>query len=289
MSRRRTRLAIVATMLLGGLVAGPGVATAAAACDNTKATPGTLPREDKIGARSYLIKVPTGLTKTKQVPLLLGLHGAASLATAVQAAMGHRGDTGWDALASTKDFIVAYPAAGRVNPTSWNANKGSADVTFLKAVVKQISTSFCINPKRVYIEGHSSGGIMAERMACDAAGTFAAAAAYAANSPSLSTGTACEPSRKISVGIFQSTLDPLSSLAIGVLNRNEWRTRNECPANPTTEPGVLVAASSWACASGSEVVWRLYAIEGHEWPRGATDNADIRNRMWSFFTRNPRP
>ena len=101
--------------------------------------------------------------------------------------------------------------------------------------------------------------------------------------------TECTPSRPIAVGIFQSLLDPISSYPVGVANRDEWVSRNGCPADGSSEPGVLFEAIRYApCRSGVEVVWRVYGAQSHNWPTGA-DQTDIADRMWTLFQRNPRP
>ncbi|MGH2731854.1 MAG: alpha/beta hydrolase family esterase, partial [Actinomycetota bacterium] len=248
-------------------------------------TAGTVTRT--LGERSYLLHVPVGLTGSS-VPLLLSMHGAAPEGTGLEAAAGHEADTGWDADAAAHGFIVSYPASSATRPAAWNTTQGGPDVSFLRDVVADISATWCVDPKRVHAGGHSSGAIMAERLACDAADVFASVGAYAGASPVLFGGP-CTPSRPISVGIFQSLLDPLSSLPVGILNRNEWLARNGCPPIPTTEPGVLLEASRYGpCEDGVEVVWRVYLLQAHNWPTGA-DNADIRNRIRALFERNPLP
>ncbi len=99
-----------------------------------------------------------------------------------------------------------------------------------------ISATWCVNPKRVHATGHSSGAIMAERLACD-----------------------------------------------------EWLARNSCPLIPATELGVPLEASTYRpCRADVEILWRVYLLQGHNWPTGA-DNADIRTRMRALFERNPLP
>ena len=50
------------------------------------------------------------------------------------------------------------------------------DVAFARALVAQVSTTACIDPKRVYATGFSMGGGMAHYLACHAADVFAAVA-----------------------------------------------------------------------------------------------------------------
>lgn len=247
--------------------------------------------ERQLGDHTYRLFVPTGLTSA--APLLLHLHGGNE---PVDNAIS---TTGWTGFAQAHGFIVAFPI-GTSTPINWNFNQGSSDVAFLKNVVTDISATWCVNPARVHAAGFSNGAMMAERLACDAPDVFASVAALAGASPDLASvpsldglpsipGTPCTPSRPVAVGIFQGALDPVSSYAIGVQNRDAWLTRNQCSTTGVREPQVLVEAIRYAdCAGGVEVIWRVYP-ESHNWPVIPTDNDDIKNRMWALFQRNPRP
>lgn len=246
-------------------------------------TGGTITRP--IGTRTYNLNVPAGLTGSA-VPLLLSLHGNGEGVTIEES------NSGWTPYAASRHFIVAYPA-GTGTGLNWDYAQGSADVTFLRAVVADIAATWCVNPSRVHAAGYSNGAVMAERLACDASDVFASVAALAGSSPTYPTPTApsgspCTLTRPIAVGIFQGLFDPISSYVIGTMNRDEWIARNGCPATGTREPGVLLEAITYApCTSGVEVDWRVY-LQSHNWPIG-TDQADIHDRMWGLFTRNPRP
>jgi polyhydroxybutyrate depolymerase len=231
----------------------------------------------QVANRTYYVNVPAGLSGPS-VPLLLGLHGAG------QPPRLHEHNTGWSGVAAAKRFIIAYPEANRL---VWDAARDSGDVTYLRAVVGDISRTWCVNPRQIYAEGHSSGAVMAARLACDAPTVFASVAGYGGGDPEL-TGTSCDPQRPIAVGLFQGNTDPISTLPSAIQHRNHWLHRNACPSTPTTEPGVVVEASSYGpCRAGVEVVWRVYQ-GGHFWPSGA-DHTDITQRMWNFFQRNPLP
>ncbi len=284
----RRRAAVLLGFVLSGLFVTLGLATPAlAACSNSTGGSSEVTYTTGGESRKYLLFVPSGLTATGRVPLLLSLHGADATTTPLQAAKNHRTETGWNAIAQSKKFIVAYPVAASLN---WRIARNSADVAFLNSLVDRIATTKCISLTRVHIEGYSRGGLMSQRMACDSAGKIASVASYAAGSPSLTSGTPCSPSRGIGIGLFQSTLDPVSTLPLAILNRDEWRNRNDCPANGSSESGIFVEATTWKpCKGGVEVFWRLYGISGHAWPASEPDHTDITTRMWSLFTRNPLP
>jgi polyhydroxybutyrate depolymerase len=116
-------------------------------------TPGTIMRE--IAGRPYYVNVPDSLSGPS-VPLLIARHGAA------QPPRLHETCTGWSDIAKTKHFIVAYPSSRQ---STWDFAQGSEDVGDLRSVVRDISSVYCVDSRRVYAEGHSSGALMAARLA----------------------------------------------------------------------------------------------------------------------------
>jgi polyhydroxybutyrate depolymerase len=274
-ARRLTAMSLAVSRCLGLLSSPSAIATGRADC-TLAATSGTVGRE--AAGRAYHLNVPPGLSGPS-VPLLLSLHGA------LQPYSLHERETRWSTLAATRHFIVAYPsaAAGLV----WDAAQGSGDVTYLRAVVEDIAATWCVDPRRVHVEGFSSGANMSARLACDASTVFASVAAYAGVSPSF-TGSPCAPDRPISVGLFHSDGDLISLFPLAVAHRDQWLRRNGCSATPVTEPGVPVEAAVYdQCRAGVQVVWRVYRGT-HFWP--ANENrTDIADRMWSFFERNQLP
>ena len=87
-------------------------------------------------------------------------------------------------LANAKTFLLATPD-GTSDPTPkqfWNATDaccnfyGSAvdDVKYVTAILDEAALKFRVDPKRVYAVGHSNGGFMAHRLACDRAARIAA-------------------------------------------------------------------------------------------------------------------
>jgi polyhydroxybutyrate depolymerase len=276
--RGLTARLLAVSMCVGLLVAGTSSASATATggADCTLApTSGTVSRE--AAGRAYHVNVPPGLSGP--VPLLLSLHGA------LQPYSLHERETRWSTVAAARHFIVAYPSAkaGLV----WDAAQRSGDVTYLREVVRDISTTWCVDPHRVHVEGFSSGANMSARLACDASTVFASVAAYAGVSPSF-TGSPCAPDRPISIGLFHSDGDLISLLPLAVAHRDEWLRRNGCSTTPVTEPGVPVEAAVYGqCRAGVQVVWRVYRGT-HFWP-AEDDRTDIADRMWNFFARNRLP
>ncbi|MEA2588579.1 MAG: polyhydroxybutyrate depolymerase [Actinomycetota bacterium] len=267
--------ATVGWLLIAG-VSRPVDAAGGSTC-TLAPTSGTIMRQ--VDGRRYAVNVPGGLPGPS-APLLLALHAFIQLPTE------HEADTGWSQVASAQHFIVAYPSA-ELERGAWDFSQGSRDVAYLRDVVRDISNTWCVDRRHVHAEGHSSGALMAARLACDAPDVFASVAVFGGVDPTL-LGSPCAPDRPIAIGIFQGLVDPISLFPLAVAHRSNWLLRNGCPLTPATEPKVVVEASVFGpCRAGVEVVWRVY-LGGHLWPAGA-DHADITRRMWEFFMRNPLP
>lgn len=234
-----------------------------------------------LNGRTYLVRVPSGIT-AERAPLLVVLHGALS-----------NGDTveffsGWSGYADRKKFIVAYPQA---RPTGWAGvwdpyTNGSDDVEFVEDVVADISSTWCVNPDRVHADGWSNGAVMSQRMACESPDTFASVSSYGGG-PATLLGIAdgCHPSRPISVAMFAGQLD-FTYFGLG-LNTAEWRDIDDCTSTTKARDLYGVTETS-SCAPGTKVVSRVVYLTSHNWPIGGQAE-DQRNRLWAFFTANPRP
>lgn len=249
-------------------------ALAQQAC-NLEPTAGTVTRT--IGARTYTLNVPAGLVGGS-VPLVLALHGAGGDASF------HEDETGLTPYAASHNFIVAYPEAEN---TWWDLTDASKDTVFLKQVVADISANWCVNPKRVHVEGFSRGAMMAHRLACDDTDTFASVAPYAGFLPTVE-GNSCKPQRKVPVAIFHSTFDPIIPYFFGIQARDFWVANNGCSKTPvSTRVNSSTFERYTGCSGGTEVWFRQYN-QSHNWPTGA-DGDDMRNRLWAFFQAHPLP
>ncbi len=116
-----------------------------------------------------------------------------------------------DALADREHFIVAYPQAferswadGR-NDTSAE-KQGVDDVGFAKAVIEDITTKQTLDRSRVFATGLSNGAIFIDRLACEAADTFAAIAPVLGAVAKI-TAASCRPRLPVAVVAVQGRAD----------------------------------------------------------------------------------
>jgi len=245
-------------------------------------------------ARAYRVHVPAGYDGTTPVPLVLDFHGLTSNA-AQQAAL-----SGFVKLSETAGFIVAHPDG--LNH-AWNAgvccgNAGIDDVGFVRAVVAAIVVEGNVDATRVYATGLSNGGAISQRLACEAADLFAAAAPLAFPL-SLRPLSACQPSRSMPILTFMGLTDALVHYEGGLFASAPdtfayWRDVNGCRG---TEPDARDARGASRCETytrcqrGAEV--GLCSITARAFPGAAFDghilylnpDYDLAEVAWAFLSR----
>ncbi len=209
------------------------------------------------GSRPVDVKTPEGFyPKSGQTyPLLVLLHGYGSSAAQQDDYLG------LSAAALKRGFVFAAPN-GTVSGSRrrfWNASESCCnfestsidDVDYLRGLIQQITTRYAIDPKRVYIFGHSNGAFMAYRLACDASPIVTAVAGLAGSL--RSDPTACKPERPVSVLAIHGTKDRIVSYQGGHFSKGSatypsaektiarWAEVNGCkPAAETSEPFKLL-------------------------------------------------
>jgi polyhydroxybutyrate depolymerase len=171
----------------------------------------TTTAERSIDGRPYEVFVPTSYDASTAVPLVVLLHGYTSNGD-LQAAY-----FGMQPVAEERGFLLVHPD-GTVDARGdqfWNATDACCnfmeatvdDSAFLAAVIDDIQQTYAVDPKRIYFVGHSNGGFMSYRMACDHADKVAAVASLAG--ATFDDASACQPSEPVSVVQIHGTDDPV--------------------------------------------------------------------------------
>ncbi|MEI6621650.1 MAG: PHB depolymerase family esterase [Actinomycetes bacterium] len=291
-----------------------------AAPATAKTVKGTLDTADG-RTRTYHLYVPTTIqagTSGAKVPLLVALHGGVGSGTQFE------DNSGFDGLAQANTFIVAYPdgigAAGTDALRTWNGGNccGPAvksnvdDVAFISALVDRLEREYSIDTARVFAAGHSNGGIMAYRLACELSSKIVAIGVQ-----SSALGVApCAPPHPVSLLHIHGTNDRNLPLTGGVGERGisgvdfppaiegvrALSTANNCPAEPRVSPlpgNPDVTEALWApCRGDSAVDFLIVNGASHAW-MGHTGVApalvgtpyswlDSSATIWSFLTAHPR-
>lgn len=159
------------------------------------------------------------LSDGEPAPLLFVLHGFGGTAE------GMRGYAAIeDAVTTALDggAIVVYPnGSGAENgyPQSWNAGgccpfsiyEPVDDVAFFAQLIDALSNTYDVDPERVWVAGHSNGGMMAYRLACELADRVTAIGVGAG---ALMIDS-CQPSRGVSAIHVHGELDSVVPIAGG--------------------------------------------------------------------------
>lgn len=120
-----------------------------------------------------------------------------------------------DLLADAKGFIVVFPDGYK---RSWADGRGNTpadesqinDIVFIESMVKRLIAEGSVNPKQVFLVGHSNGGFMAQRLAAEKPDLWKGVVSVAAQISvfTLKRKLALK-SNPVSVGIIAGTDDPL--------------------------------------------------------------------------------
>jgi polyhydroxybutyrate depolymerase len=245
------------------------------------------------GSRPVELYVPSGYTGAP-TPLIILLHGYSANGAEEDLYLGLR------EVAESKTVLYAHPD-GTTDPSGndfWNATDaccnfyGSTvdDSAYLASLVTEFGTRYSVDPTRVYFIGHSNGGFMAYRMACDHADVVAAIVSIA-GAMWLDTSK-CKPTSPVSVlevhgtadtevlydggtigpvdgGVQQATAYPGATTTVA-----DWATFDGCSTPPDTSqppididgnPGTQTDVTRYAagCAIPSEIDLWTIQNEGH--------------------------
>jgi polyhydroxybutyrate depolymerase len=228
------------------------------------------PSVDLGGDRPVKLQVPPDLEAGARYPLLLILHGYGANGFVQQAYFG-LGD-----LAKRGDAFVLAPdgttdAGGR---QFWNADPvccdfgGLApdDVGYLGGLVDEVLADWPIDPAAVFAMGHSNGGFMSYRLACERADLFAGILSLAGDAVTVP----CAPERPVSVLHVHGTADDTVPFTGATPSVTEWAGHDGCGTARTPGPdldldtGIAGAetrtASTAGCPAGVAV--DLWTVEG---------------------------
>ena len=207
------------------------------------------PRPDLVvgGDRPVTVHVPASYDATRPAPLLILLHGYST--------SGREHDAYFHLApaAAARGFVYAYPD-GTIDSQGnrfWNATDaccdfdrtGVDDVAYLTSVIADIRARLAIDPKRIDLIGHSNGGFMAYRLACDEADVVAAIVSLAG--ATFANPADCAPSAPVSVVEIHGTADETIHYEGGTLSDVG------APATATSPyPGAKATAEAWATYDG---------------------------------------
>ena len=218
----------------------------------TEAAPAVARVESEvIGERRFEINVPAGYDESRPVPLVVVLHGYTGTGSGAKAYFQ------LEAEARKRGFLTVYPDGTEDSSGNqfWNATDACCQFTpseaddsaYLTALIDRVEQKFSVDPKRVFFVGHSNGGFMSYRMACEHADRIAAIVSVAG--ATFEDLAACKPVQPVSIVQVHGTSDTVINFAGGsILGRSypaalrsvtTWAAYNRCDAVP--QPGVGAA------------------------------------------------
>lgn len=261
------------------------------------------------GDRPVIVKVPPGYDASVPAPLVVLLHGYGASGGLEDVYLEMSG------AAAERGVIFAAPngTPDMLGRNFWNATDACCnfdmidvdDSSYLAGLVDAIAAQLAVDPKRVFFAGHSNGGFMAHRLACEHADIIAGIAVLSA---ALSADlAACAPTAPVSVLHLHGTADDTILYDGGVLAQSgnaypgvsetlgRWVELDGCGPAPAMEPpldldaglaGSETEVSVWSgCDAGSEVEhWKI--VGGSHVP---AFNDAIGGRMIDWLLAHPKP
>lgn len=236
------------------------------------------------------VHIPASYGPSHPVPLLILLHGYSGDGASIDDYFGMA------AAAEQHGFVYATPEGTRDGDGNrfWNATDACCDfdhrdvddVAYLAGVVEEIQQALTIDPKRIAFAGHSNGGFMSHRMACDRPDLVSAIVSLAG--VTYLDPADCKAGEPVSVVQAHGTDDDVILYDGGgpvtpsmqpfpgaETTARTWAANDGCDATPATAPERLdldailkdgddpaeTTVTTWAgCDAGSSV--ELWSIEG---------------------------
>jgi len=268
-------------------------------------------------SRTYTLHLPPNYEEGNDFSLVIAMHGGG----------GNGGQFESSSKLSQKadaaKFIVVYPNGvkgnGLLKAQTWNAggccdyarDHNINDVKFISQLIDHLVANYKINPKKVYATGHSNGGMMAYRLACELSGKIAA---IAPNSSTMVVTQPCNASRAVPILHMHSVLDSnvpyTGGVGTGFSNHYNppldsvfqvWSLMNACaaPAQVVVNNSSYKLTKWTGCSNNTSIQYYLTKDGGHAWPGGSPGGLPLGDKpsavinandlLWDFFQQYQLP
>jgi polyhydroxybutyrate depolymerase len=258
-----------------------------------------------VEARPYQLKVPSGYDASKATPLVILLHGYGA------SGLFQNGYFGLSAAADAKGFLLAYPdgTQDKSGKRFWNATdaccnfdkKDVDDVAYIGQIIDDVSARYNVDPKRVYLIGHSNGSFMSHRAACELSPRIAAIAGLAG--AMWKDASKCKPASPVAVLQVHGDNDTTIQYGGGAISGNAypsaketvaaWAAINGCtgdlaPKDPVDlETRVAGAETKVEKYDGCKAAVELWTIRGGGHIPSVA--ASFGETLYGFLAANPKP
>lgn len=256
--------------------------------------------------RPFEVFAPTSYDPNTPMPLVVLLHGFGA-SGAIQEAYFQ-----FQSLAEERGFLYVHPdgTINQIGRQFWNATDACCgfattvdDSAYLLALIEKVEADYNVDPKRIFLVGHSNGGFMSYRMACDHADKIAAIASLAG--ATYADTADCDPSEPVSVLQLHGTADDTIPYEGGSILGNDhpsapttavtWAEYDGCSATPVDEAAVLdldanlagaeTSTRTFDCPNGIGV--ELWTIDGGAHIPARTP--DMSSGIIDFLFAHPKP
>jgi polyhydroxybutyrate depolymerase len=228
--------------------------------------------------RTYYLHVPASYQPSQSVPLLLAFHSRATNGKEILLS------SQFVAWAAEMNFIVvALNGSTSDGVSSWNAGNCCTnattneenDILLSSTIIDFVKSNYAVNQGQVWAAGHSNGGMMAYRLACDLSNKITAVA--------IVTGAlmdpTCRPEKQVSLIHIHGDLDATVPYQGGA----KFETPNiyysvldyakAIPCNGSTASNITRDEERylWNCSNGTQVELVNYMSQSHAWVDGYTE------------------
>ena len=214
------------------------------------------------GRGAVTVQVSDNYIAGTPAPLVILLHGRAWDGDSMEGLFGLTNE------ANNRGYIYCYPdgLATFTGVRYWNATNACCcqgfpftscedDVGYLTDLITVLQNTYAIDSDRIHLIGHSNGGFMSHRMACERADLITSI--ISVSGMTWSDPANCNPSEPVPVLQVHGTLDPIILYGGGILGAGvypsatatceTWANLNGCSTT-----GVSLPTLDLTSASGSE-------------------------------------
>jgi polyhydroxybutyrate depolymerase len=246
-------LAVAVAVATLGAMATAGAATWSKSSTTSTTAPATSAPAETTADRPYTVHVPPGYSPDIPAPLLLILHGY--LATGAVESFYLNLTPATDAAGMLT--VAPDGTKNALGKQFWNATDACCngpgpqidDSAYLDAVIKEVEATYSVDRKRIFLVGHSNGGFMSYRMACDHADEIAALVSLEA--ATYADPHKCAPSEPVATLEIHGTADDTIAYAGGRIFGHRY-------------PGAVATTKMWAKYDGCRLQPESPAPAGHD-------------------------
>lgn len=229
-------------------------------------------------ARTYALSVPTDYTGSTPLALVLAWHGANINGNLARKLFNLESNSNGAA-------IFAYPdGLETTGALTWDLASGSNDVQLASDLVNHISSNYCVDLRRIFSTGHSTGAMMANSLGCNS--NLLRAVALVSGMLGQVGRAAC--TGQVATWITHGENDPTVNFSSGEAIRDFWSAQNGCSTQTKAWAPEPACIEYQDCKPDLPVVWCVHD-QGHGWPRLSGEDCtgvcfDGGPAIWTFFS-----